>query len=270
MAQLLHEKRFGRFTSSQIGRLCALGKRPMTDEEKAEDKRLNPKSKKTTIEGGFSATGLSYIEEKVYEERLGRRIQNESSSRPTSYGRCSEIFLFGKLDISHVLTSEVTIDHESIENWSGSPDGYIKSNGEITVFDIKNPYTLIEYCRMADICISKDVAKFKEEYPLYYWQLVSGAILIKAKYGKIIIGMPYLSELPFLREIAENSDESEKFEFYWISAAIASGKVQNIPHILPNTYYKDTYSLNFEVPKEDVEFLTQRVLLANEERKKWA
>ena len=269
MAELSHEKRFGRFTSSQVGRLCSMGKIPMTDEEKAEDKRLNPKSKKTTIEGGFAATGLSYIEEKVYEERTGRRIQNESTSRSTSWGKCAEGMAFSKLGIEYTITSELTIESKDIDNYSGSPDGYKTVNGETVVFDIKCPYTLLSYCRLANYCISGDVQKFKDEEPIYYFQLVSNSILLGCKSAELIIFMPYKSELPQLKDIIDKMDSSSPYEYYWIEAALNSGRYEQLPYLIENMYYKNLYTLNFQIPDEDVSFLKERIKLANLERLKF-
>lgn len=240
-----HSQRYGMFTSSEIGNLCTSDKK-----------------------GGFGKPALSYIEKKVYESRLGRRIQNETTSKSMSWGRAMELFSFQKLGIEYVLTSDLTIKNKDIENWVGSPDGYKEKDSVLTVFDIKCPY-LLQYCRLADMCISGDVQKFKDEEPIYFWQLVSGSILTGATHGELVITIPYRDELHQLKGIIDKINSEDAYEYYWIEAALNSGKFDQLPHIIRDTYYQNLYTLNFKIEQSDIDFLTERVIMANEIRKNW-
>ena len=140
-----HSLRAGRFTSSKIAALMSNGSRDMTEDELKAYKLLNPKSKKTKIEDGFGKPALTYIKEKLFETKLGRRLDNETNSRPTSWGNLVEDIAFEQLSTGYNKVSQETIQHPTIENWSGSPD-LIKYDEGLTVGDIKCPMTLKSFC----------------------------------------------------------------------------------------------------------------------------
>ncbi len=237
-----HSQRYGNFTSSQIGHLCTSDKK-----------------------GGFGKPALNYIQDKVFETRLGQRIDTETSAKSTTWGTLAEAWAHSKLDMWWELVSDKTISHESIEFWSGSPDlTRIKDNIK-TVGDIKCPFTKKSYATLADICISKDLDKFKDEYPLYFWQLISNSVLVKATHAELIITMPYLEELSEIRDLANSANDEDKYQYFWVSAA----KDNQLPFLIKGNYYLNSYSLNFQVPGNDVDFLTERIKLANLERLKF-
>ena len=67
--------------------------------------------------------------------------------------------------------------------------------------------------------------------------------------------MPYLSELPTVRMMANNVPLDQQSKHYWI----AFGNDDELPHLLDGGYYKNLNTIRFEVPEEDKRYLTQKV-----------
>lgn len=197
----------------------------------------------------------TYIQEKKFERKLGRSLNKDESARPLNWGKLVEGIVFNIIGPEYSLTSQDTIKHPTIENWSGSPDGL--KNG--VVMDIKCPYTMKSFCELAEICENKDLETFKKEYPEYYWQLVSNAILLNVDSAELIVYCPYKSELAMIRDVAQNVDTTDQFKYYFIAQSIDD----ELPFILDGGYYKNLNFFEFEVPVQDKEILTQSVIKAN-------
>ena len=105
-----HSLRAGRFTSSKIAALMSNGK----------------------VKGTLGKPALTYIKEKYFEVKLGRRLDNETNARPTSWGNLVENIAFEQLSTDYNQVSQETIQHPAIENWSGSPD-LVKYDDGLTV-----------------------------------------------------------------------------------------------------------------------------------------
>jgi hypothetical protein len=88
----------------------------------------------------------------------------------------------------------------------------------------------------------------------FYWQIVSNAILTKAKYGELIVFAPYRSELETIREMAQNIDGKQS-HFLWI----ASGTDDELPFLVEGGHYKNLNIMRFEIPVADKMFLHSRV-----------
>lgn len=230
--------RTGNFTSSQIGKLMTYGK--------------DGKS--------FGKPALTYIEERNMERRLGRSLQTEISSRPTSWGHTLEGVVFDILDTTYKLSSDETIKHPTIPFFCGSPDG-IKygENGKIdAVFDFKSPFTLKSFCTLVD---AKDIETLREthsEGETYYWQIIANAILTGAKFGEIIVFVPYLDELEIVKEVTGNMFESQQNKTAWINFA----NDDDLPYLIRGGYYKNLNIIRFPIPEADIKALISRVLEA--------
>src|SRR3990167_1480765 len=171
MSILNNFSRTGNFTSSQIGKLMTYGK--------------DGKS--------FGKPALTYIDERNMERRLGRSLQTEISSRPTSWGHTLEGVVFNILETNYKLSSDETITHPTIPFFCGRPDGVkYEEGGKIdAVFDFKSPFTLKSFCLLVD---AKNIETLRETHPegdTYYWQIVANSILTGAKFGEIIVFVPY-------------------------------------------------------------------------------
>jgi hypothetical protein len=250
----MNNQRFGTFSSSAAHKLIKLGSRKMTADELIEFKKNNPKSTKKNCADGFSEAGLTYIKETGYELKLGRALGSEQGARATSWGTFVESIVFGKLDLSYKLESQIRLAHKTVERWTGAPDT-IREN---VVGDIKCPWTLKSFCETVE-AMEIGIEAFKELRPEYYWQLVSNAILTDSGKGEIIIYVPYLSELEPIREEANNYDgDQNKIAF------INWAEDNELPYLPDGGHYKNLNKLEFDIPEEDKIFLTERIILANE------
>jgi hypothetical protein len=205
-------------------------------------------------ENGFCATALSYIEEKNLERKLGRSIDTGAYSRDMAWGVFLEKRVFDKLEYGYELVSNKTVMHPSIKYWSGSTDLIfpLKKIGEIKCYQPKN------FAKYTDVLLQKDIELLKTEFPQEYWQMVSNSIINKVPNAEAISYMPYQSELPEIREMAEYLDSPDQWKYRFI----AESEDSSLAYLPDNGYYKNLNRFEFEVPQEDKDFLTERVLLA--------
>ncbi len=217
-------ERVGNFTSSEN---VALVSNPM------------PSAKK---EGAiFGKPALTYIEECNMERKLEKIVPQ----------------LLGE---EYIMSCEETTMHHTIKCWAGSKDGMKMDEGK-TIVELKCPLTLKSFCQLVDplyngftgmdaINIIRETHKHGEKF---YWQIVSNACIDNAKYGELIVYMPYLSELEVIKKIADGQQDC-----YWITMAMDD----ELPYLIENKYYRNLNILRFEIPQSDKDFLTNRVLEA--------
>jgi len=241
--------RIGNFTSSEIAALMTTSK--------------DGKS--------FGKPALTYIEEKNMERRLGRSLDSETNARPLTWGKLIEKRVFDLLGLEYTLTSQETVQHPTISCWSGSQDGNKFDDGG-TVIDIKCPITLKSFCQLVDgiyqcedslgvadgNMIIHSVCETHKDGEKYYWQLVSNAILTNSKYAELIVYVPYKSELPEIRELANNYDGNDQHKYAWIVYADDN----ELPYLPDDGYYKNLNIIRFLVPESDKILLTEKVLAA--------
>ena len=180
----MDNNRNGRFTSSQIYRLMSNGRT------------------KDSIGSPF----YSYCKDVYFETLLGRRLDNETNAKSTSWGNLVELQAFDKLGIEYDLVSKNTIVHKShnfSEWWAGTPD-LIKN--EDTICDVKCPMTLNSFCTFYDCNTIEDAINTHKDAEKYYWQLVSNSILTGCKYAELIIYVPYYYELVEIRDLLKSID----------------------------------------------------------------
>jgi hypothetical protein len=228
-----HVERHCTFSSSQIWKLVT------------EDRK-----------GGFGAPAKKYIKQVGYEIKLGRAINKENNSKPTSWGSLVEKMAFYHLPIDYELISKQRLFHKEIKYWSGAPD-LVKP---LTVSDVKCPFSLEVFCDKIESL--NDVEVYKNEFPEDYWQHISNAILLeqngfKVKYFEAIIYVPYRSELPTIREMASNYDGDQN-KIAWINWA----QDEDLPFVIDGGYYKNLNVIRFEISQHDKYFLTDKVFEA--------
>lgn len=251
-----NKNRNGNFTSGEIHKLIPFGSRPMTDEEIVELKTTNPKSKKKTIEGGFSAAGLTYIEQTNMERRLLRSLDKDITTNDMSWGDFVEMWVFKEhLDTDYEWLGKTTLNHPTIPYWVGSPDyrNRIKS-----ILSECKGYQLENFCRYADAIETGKGEILKNDCPKEWWQGVSNCIITGSKYFQPVLFCPYQSQLPELREFANGleGEEQLKYEFIFRSAD------SKLCYLMENGYYKNYNTCIIEVPQSDKDFLTSRVIEA--------
>ena len=232
------QHRYGNFSSSEIWKL-------MTNDTK----------------GNPGKPAQTYLTEKVYETRLGRPLATDSDSKATIWGTFMEGYVHDeKLPLDYKLCSRERLFHRTIERWTGMPD-LIKGN---TVVDIKCPQ-LKSFCELADIATMMQYGKewiieqgkdLKEEYPEYYWQLISNAILTGCDKAELIVFCPFQSELDAIRQRAFAADALEwGNKLYFIQY----GEDGELAYIKDGGYYNNLNIINFAVSEEDKAALTARV-----------
>lgn len=256
--------RNGNFTSSEIAALLKEGTEPMSETELAQYKIENPKGKRTTKDVMFGASAKTYIEECNMERRLGRALDSEATAKPLSWGKLGERRVFDILGISYKESSVETICHKEYDYWLGSPDGEKFDEGK-TVAEVKCPWTLKSFCQFIDSVAGVDgidaMNKIREVHSdgeKYYWQIVSNSILLNAKYAELIIYMPYKSELDEIRILASNMPVADLSKYY----GLANSSDNELPYLIDGGHYKNINVVRFEVPQDDKDKLTARVIEA--------
>lgn len=230
--------RVGNFTSSEVAALMKEGRKA----------------------GTFGAPALTYIEEKNMERRLLRSIGTEVGSRSTTWGNLVELAAFSRLSTEYKLRSDETIQHQSIEFWTGTPD-LEKFSDDPTLPEIKCPHTLKSFCQLVDPIYNgktgiEAMNAIRENHKSgedYYWQIVSNAIITGCTFGELIVYAPYQKDLEKIRQFAERSDK-----FKWVGYA----QDEDLPYLIEGAKYKDLNIITFEIPQDDKDRLTQRVLEA--------
>lgn len=229
---LKNTNRVGNFTSSNISKLCTSGK------------GLN----------GFGAPAITYIEEVNLERKLNRSIRTDTYSKDMAWGNFLETRVHELLEFGYDLVSNETVTHKQIPFWAGSTDLIMagKKIGEIKCYQPKN------FAKYADVLMKKDVAILKLECAEEYWQLVSNAVVNNVKIAEAIAYMPYESELSIIAEMAEDYDGKDQWKYRFISESEKSA----LAYLPDDGFYKNLTRFEFEVPKEDIEFLSEKVKLA--------
>lgn len=234
-----------------------MGSRKMEPEELEDHKRLNPKSKKTTIEAWPGQLATTYIEETRMEIELGRSLTSETTSHPTSWGQLVERMAFNLLGIDYILCSKDTIKHKTIPHYAGSPD-CVKFDEGGTVVDLKSPFTLKSFITFARCKTITEVREKHDDGEKYYWQLLSNSILTDSKYCELIFFVPYQSQLQTIRDMASNVEIDQK-RYAWIFFA----EDNELPWLYEGGKYHNMYVIRWEAPKADKELLISRIKQAN-------
>lgn len=245
--------RVGRFTSSEIYRLMSNGKRPMTDEELKARPKEGKGSKAKTVPDGPGKAFHNYIEEKRWEARLGRPLNEDASARPLIWGQFIEHRAFRQLGFNYTLTSDETLIHNQIDEWCGTPDGFC----EDAVIEIKAPFTLKSFITMYKCHTIKELIKNHKQGLQYYFQCVSNAILMEKDWAELVIYLPYLSEIS---EIQNETDyfDGDQNKVQWIKYA----DPLDLPYVKDGSDIKNLHTIRFQVPEQDKLRLTARVELA--------
>jgi len=258
MSILNNEIRVGKFTSSQIYRLCGAGKRKMTADELLARPKTGKGSSTTTIEDytTLSDEALNYIAEKNIERKIGRSLNLEKQTRATLWGHYLEQRVHDMLPTSYRLIGKKSLAHPQHPNWIGSPDNDCAKESVVGDTKCYEPKAFTEYVD----CLSKnDVSLFKSDFPQQYWQLISNACILEMDNIEAIVYIPYFSELQEIRQSVldlDAEDEKKKYGF------IAYSHYNELSWIADGCGYKNLNIFRFVAPQADKDFLTQRILSA--------
>lgn len=240
-----NENRKARFTSSKVHLLCANGRSKVNDDS----------------ENKWSAGAVTYINEKANEKRFGKCLDvGGVPSQPARWGTFLEMVIYSKLGLEWSIVSKETRKHPKYSDfWSGSPDLIVegKKIGEIKCYQPKN------FCNYNNMLMKQDVQLFKKDFAQEYWQIVSNACIYDVPFGEAISYMPYEEELEEIIQLAVDQDDASQWQYRFI----AEGSKETLPHIKKGGYYSSITTFGFDIPKEDKEFLEERIVKASEELK---
>lgn len=203
----------------------------------------------------FGAPALTYIQEKKYERKLKRSISTDAETRPTLWGKFLEPRVHELLGMEYEHTNDVTLIHPKYPFWVGSPD-FLDRKAKV-VSDSKCPQPKA-FCELVDNC-SKGVQVFKKEHENYYWQLVSNALITDSEFIELIVYMPYESELPEIREEAENFDGLDQYKYRFI----AESTKHQLAYLPDDSEYKNLNIFRFPLDKADAFILESKVIEAS-------
>ena len=197
---------------------------------------------------GSEKVAQTYIKEKNFERLLLRKLDNESNSRPTSWGNFMEGYTFEKLPINYILCSKTTVGHPEYGSfWVGTPD----DETDDSIGDIKNPFTLMSFVQLNDACSKGLLLNYEDSY---FWQLVSNAIIKNKKYAELIIHVPYEDEYYSIMEYYNSYED--KSDINWLERV----SPKSIPLLKRESKFKDLNIHRFEVTEHVKDHLTQNVL----------
>jgi hypothetical protein len=198
--------------------------------------------------GSLGKPALTYIEETKYEVMLGRSLNTEISSRPALWGTFVESYVNDNhIGLEYELASTERLIHPLYQQWTGAPDLI----GEDCVGDIKCPQ-LKNYCELVKSFKNNSLL---DDFPEYYWQLVSNAILTGVDYAELIVFCPYVEELPDIRSAALESND-KRFNF------IVNASDEELPYLIKGGHYKNVMRYKWQVTQQERDQLTERVKMA--------
>lgn len=188
-------------------------------------------------------------------------------SQPMAWGNFMELVIFNLLGIEYKIASKQTFLHPVHgEFWSGSADLIVPNIkiGEIKCYQKKKfaQYTdaLIKEVSH-EFTLSDKIESIKKDFPEEYWQLVSNAVIQQVPNAEAITYMPFESEMIGIKELANDfaGDDAWKYRF------ITEKPLEQLPVLKDGGYYNNINKFEFEVPKEDIEHLTNQMILASKE-----
>lgn len=224
-----NKERIGFFTSSQIYKLVTFAK--------------DGKS--------FGAPALNYIEERNIERKMNRSITLDAYSNSMAWGNFLEMYVFSQIGIEYTIKSTETTVHPKHKFWSGSTDLLVPGK---KISDIKC-YEPLKFSRYVDALVKKDPEFLKKEFPQEYWQLGSNADIHGVPNAEAICFMPYKSQIPELREMAEYYEGADQWKYRFIAERELSG----LAWLHDGGYYKNLNIYEFEFPKADKDLLNEIV-----------
>lgn len=233
-------KRIGRFTSSQIWKFTTKDRTGKT----------------------FGAPALTYIEEKRAERSLGRSIDLGKGGSATIWGKVMEYYCDKyELDLSYTMASKYTDVHPKFPFWSGTKDFTRELvAGDIKCFEPKRFYELtMNLLKLKEGVITLD--DFKKEEKEVYWQVVSNCIILSKPKGEIVSYTPTEQQLIEIRKDIEETNILEVLGVEpWQGRYIYEKPIYELPYIPNGIEFPNCVKFEFDIPADDIVFLTKCVL----------
>ena len=213
--------RLGKLTSSDISVLMKDHKEQMTEEELAEYKAANPKSRVTTKVVPFSDATFSYLNRKVMEHFMPVDSKDQYSqncideyielhsqeSAATRYGTDMESMARDKY--AETMGYEVYVTgfapYDKYPRLvGGSPDGMIRQ--EVGIIEIKCPFTLEKHMQHLMYESQADLRENEEEY---YWQCMANILFTDTQFCDFVSYCPYVSKSKQIKILRVHRDEED-------------------------------------------------------------
>lgn len=180
--------RKGKITASEIVNLLGNHKEQMTDEELAEYKAANPKSRVTTKEVPFNDTTYTYLNKKVAEMFMTDEAYLEDvdakqiNTRAVNHGityEAAAVQEYQKATGTDVYPAGFIPlqGHEGI--CGGSPDGLVEDG----IIEVKCPWNTEVH---QDYCLLETPEQLKELKPQYYAQIQLNILVTGSEYGDFV------------------------------------------------------------------------------------
>ena len=205
----------------------------------------------------YSRACETYLKERIREKKFKGSLSVDVNSRPMAWGHFMELYVNEyKLGLDYQHIGDKSFAHPTIDGWVGTPD--FLADNKVAELKSYQPNKFTEY---AEAIQSKDLELLKKDFKSEYWQIVSNACVLNLDYGEAIAFMPKEEELMQLAKMVEEYDGKNLWHYKYIyDEIIANPENPNIPYIPKGSEYEDLNVFTFEIPKEDKEALTSRVL----------
>lgn len=236
MSELSHV-RIGNFSSSNNYKLCASLK-----------------------SGEPSEAFYTYVKEKMFERKLGRSLEMGAHSNSMTWGSFLEPRVFENLPRTYEMIHKETLIHPEYNFLVGTPDFRVPKIkiSELKCFEPKN------FASYVSALLTEDTEKIKKEHPKEYWQMVSNSCIENVPFAEAIVYMPYEKEMAEIIELANDPLYYEPLGFLPWQVRFIQEKSNNELAVLPNnSKFKNLNIFEFEVPKEDKDFLEKRAIMAD-------
>ena len=213
--------RLGHVTSSEISVLMKDRKEPMTEQELAEFKAANPKSRVTTKVVPFSDATFTYLNRKVMEHYLPINSKDtysqncvdeyiemhSASNMATRFGTDMEPMARDMYAdrMGYEVFETGFVPYEKYPRLvGGSPDGLIRQ--EKGLIEIKSPFTLEKHLQHLMYETPQDLKDNEDEY---YYQCVANMLFTDCEFCDFISFNPYISKSKQLKILRIHRDDNE-------------------------------------------------------------
>ena len=229
-----NEKRIGRFTSSQIYRLCS------------------------TLKSGLPAASVqTYIDEVKISRQLGRSVKTQVKTQPMKWGNLMECVLFDLLGLTYKMNHKIPVLHPELgDYWSGTPD-MVSTKPKVAENKCYEP---LHFGKFSNALLTKDPEYIKENEPDAYWQVISNGMILGIDTVELIAFMPYKSELIEIIKMVEETNfleinGLELGDYYFLNEA----NIESLPYLPDDSKFSNVNSFEFEIPVKDKDFLMERM-----------
>ena len=122
---------------------------------------------------------------------------------------------------------------------------------------------MLKFAKYATALSTRDTDHIKSEFPDEYWQILSNAIIHGVPKGEAILYAPYESEMDEIRELAQDPEYLTEIDMMPWEVRFITENSNSQLSVLPNdSSFKNLNIFEFELPTDDVIFLTKRIKMA--------